>query len=209
MMGLYVTVPVAGFRKGLARDYWESHPLPPPSTCYGFLLALVGEEDRERHRGVRIAPALLTRPASSVVLRTAWRVKVRGSGLGNGPNRTPVEQELLTGSKLAIWLDSSQETHSPTLEQRVRVALDNPSKVDRFGGLSLGESSHLVDEVKLLASSEWQSQTIYLLSERGRISLPVWVDHVGSAGTHNIAGDLMEMAVAAPELRLMPMIAPR
>ena len=43
MIGLYVTVPVACFRKGLAREYLETEPLPPPSTCYGFLLSLVGE----------------------------------------------------------------------------------------------------------------------------------------------------------------------
>ena len=52
MLGLYITVPIACFRKGLARDFWESEPLPPPSTCYGFLLALVGEERRARHCGV-------------------------------------------------------------------------------------------------------------------------------------------------------------
>ena len=42
MLGVYVTVPVACFRKGLAREYLETEPLPPPATCYGFLLSLVG-----------------------------------------------------------------------------------------------------------------------------------------------------------------------
>ena len=75
MLGVYVTVPVACFRKGLAREYLETEPLPPPATCYGFLLSLVGETQRRRHVGCRVAPVLLSKPPTSVVLRTVWRVK--------------------------------------------------------------------------------------------------------------------------------------
>ena len=53
MLGLHVTVPVACFRRGLAREYLETEQLPPPATCYGFLLSLVGEVDRRRHLGAR------------------------------------------------------------------------------------------------------------------------------------------------------------
>ena len=42
MLGIYVSVPVACFRKGLAREFLETEALPPPATCYGFLLSLVG-----------------------------------------------------------------------------------------------------------------------------------------------------------------------
>jgi CRISPR-associated Cas5-like protein len=42
MLGLRVTVPIACFRKGMAREYLETEMLPPPATCYGFLLSLVG-----------------------------------------------------------------------------------------------------------------------------------------------------------------------
>ena len=48
MIGLKVTVPVACFRKGFAREFWETEELPPPATCYGFLLSFVGETDRRR-----------------------------------------------------------------------------------------------------------------------------------------------------------------
>src|SRR3974390_881137 len=75
MLGVYVTVPVACFRKGLAREYLETEELPPPSTCYGFLLSLVGETRRPRHAGCRGAPFLLNKPEKSVVLRTLWRIK--------------------------------------------------------------------------------------------------------------------------------------
>ena len=107
MLGVYVTVPVACFRKGLAREYLETEPLPPSSTCYGFLLSLVGETDRYRHIGCRIAPALIGRPEKSTILRTVWRTKSKKLRMGDGNNRTPAQQELLTGVQLVLrneWL---------------------------------------------------------------------------------------------------------
>src|SRR5437763_499802 len=87
MLGVYVTVPVACFRRGLAREYLETEPLPPPATCYGFLLSLVGETRRNAHAGCRIAPGLLNNPPTSVVLRTVWRVKK--TPLGSPGNTRP------------------------------------------------------------------------------------------------------------------------
>ena len=63
MLGIYVTVPVACFRKGLAREYLETEPLPPPATCYGFLLSLVGESSRLRHVGVRVVTGIARQAA--------------------------------------------------------------------------------------------------------------------------------------------------
>jgi CRISPR-associated protein Cas5t len=210
MLGLRVTVPVASFRKGAAREFWETEDLPPPATCYGFLLALVGETDRRRHVGVRVCPALVGRPERSTVVRTLWRVKDRKTPLGVGENARPDFQEVLTGVRLAIWLDSSDEIAAgPTLEERVAEALDHPERVDRFGGLSLGESTHLVDEVGRLKGDGAVSARAYLLAERGRLSLPVWVDHVGSAGTRYACGDLEEMDPSSPPpLDRVPRIDP-
>src|SRR5207302_7285590 len=140
MLGVRVTVPIACFRKGLAREYLETEPLPPPATCYGFLLSLVGETDRRRHVGCRVAPVLVSRPATSVVLRTVWRVKK--TPLGSPGNTRPDYQQLLTGPSaddaflhLLIWLDSSEETTAEDrLEDRVRIALTRPANVKRFGG---------------------------------------------------------------------------
>jgi CRISPR-associated protein Cas5t len=86
MLGVYVTIPVVCFRKGLAREYLETEILPPPSTCYGFLLSFVGETDRTRHIGCRVTAALLSQPEKSVVLRTAWRIKSRQLAMGAGNN---------------------------------------------------------------------------------------------------------------------------
>ncbi len=199
MLGLYVSVPVACFRKGLAREYLETEAIPPPATCYGFLLSLVGETDRRRHIGCRVTPVLLGSPPTSVVLRTVWRVKK--TPLGSPGNTRPDYQQLLTEIKLIIWLDSQDEkSHDlPTLESRVATALEQPSLISRFGGLSLGESTHLVDEVTPLTRVlEQEPQRLdqpahaFLLQERGRCTLPVWVDHVGSAKTRFATGDLMD-----------------
>jgi len=217
MLGIRVTVPIACFRKGLAREYLETEPLPPPSTCYGFLLSLVGEQDRRRHIGCRIAPVLLNRPQRSVVLRTVWRVKK--TPLGSPGNTRPDYQQLLAPVELVLWLDSAEEPAGrDTLEQRVRVALVNPREVERFGGLSLGESTHLVDEVQLLERYQQSRRSrersapargqAFLLAERGRLTLPVWVDHVGSAGTRYVTGDLEESPLTAPPCERMPRIEP-
>jgi CRISPR-associated protein Cas5t len=219
MFGIRVTVPIACFRKGLAREYLETEPLPPPSTCYGFLLSLVGETRRERHVGCRLAPALINRPERSVVLRTVWRVKKMP--LGSPGNTRPDFQQLLAPVELAMWMDSSAETNSgPTLEQRVQEALLEPGRVNRFGGLSLGESTHLVDEIqpleRFLNGRRFRERKpapqaqIFLLAETGRLTLPVWVDHVGSAGTRHVTGDLRKdwPLEKTPALETMPCIEP-
>jgi CRISPR-associated protein Cas5t len=212
MLGLYVTVPVACFRKGMAREYLETDPIPPPSTCYGFLLSLVGETDRKRHEHVRVTCGLIGTPDKSVVLRTVWRVKSKP--LGSSGNTRPDYQQLLTNIQLIMWLDSSSEPdQAQTLESRVSNAMSPPSRseISRFGGLSLGESTHLVDEVTPIERfAIWnpsESVKLFVVRDRGRMTLPVWVDHVGSAGTRYATGDLEpRLANAFPDLHEMPEI---
>ena len=209
MLGVYVSVPIACFRKGLAREYLETEPLPPPATCYGFLMSLVGETDRNRHLGVRVAPVLIGEPQTSVVLRTVWRVKK--TPLGSAGNTRPDYQQLLTGTELVIWLDSSEEPKTG-LESRVGKALADPSSVSRFGGLSLGESAHLIDEVTRLETAKsrfaGRSGRAFLMADRGQLTLPVWVDHVGSAGTRYATGNLVEMPISeSPDVESMPKIS--
>jgi CRISPR-associated protein Cas5t len=213
MIGLYVTVPIACFRRGLAREYLETERLPPPSTCYGFLLSLVGETRRVRHIGCRIAPGLLGQPGQSVVLRTVWRVKK--TPLGSSGNARPDYQQLLTGVEALIWCDSSGESpeNGATLEERITGAIHSPHAISRFGGLSLGESTHLVDEVCLLdertrARLQETKPSSFLLHPTGRMTLPVWVDHVGSAGTRYVTGDFADCDLAPPPVDRMPQIRP-
>ena len=233
MIGLYVSVPVACFRKGLAREFFETHLLPPPSTCYGMLLSLVGETDRRRHRGCRVTASLLDDPPVSVVLRTMWRVKNKGNAdwpmhpgqnppshypskiRNRGGNVVPDFQQLLTDVRLVLWLDSTDETDTaeqPTLEARVAAALDPRKRhnVARFGGLSFGESTHLIDEVTPLTRRPdllGHEARTFVQSTDGQTTLPVWVDHVGSAGTRYATGSLRRAPLAEPSPDELPRIA--
>jgi CRISPR-associated protein Cas5t len=221
MLGLYVTVPVACWRKGLAREFLETEAIPPPATAYGFLLSLVGEEDRHRHVGCRVTAVLLNTPARCTVMRSIWRVKKRP--LGSPGNSRPDYQQLLTGPSaeepfvaLVVWLDSAQESGPKEhLESRVRAALARPDSVSRMGGLSLGESTHLVDEVtdwcrmKDRPGLRGRTGLTFVLSPRGRMTLPVWVDHVGAARTQYVTGNLFDRpADQPPEPDAMPLISP-
>ena len=182
-VGVYVSVPVACFRVPRAREYFETFPCPPPATVYGMLLSMIGEVNRRAHEGAELAVALLSEPAYSVVLRTLWRVKERKSGPGLGTNRRPDFQELLTDTRLAVWVRrGADERGEVSLARRVGEALAQPSSVRRFGGLSLGESTHLVDEIKPLAELSGSCHLL-VAEEDGDLSLPIWPDHVGSSTT--------------------------
>ena len=206
MLGIRVSVPVACFRKGMAREYLETEILPPPSTCYGFLLSLVGETDRRAHIGARVTAGLLNQPDLSVVLRTVWRVKSKP--LGSSGNTRPDYQQLLSNIQLTMWIDSSEESGA-SLENRIRdvVVHRRYSGIRRFGGLSLGESTHLVDEVSPFSPNEGLTSRTFLLDEKGKMTLPVWVDHVGSSGTSFAVGNITALSVV-PDSRQLPRIAP-
>src|SRR5579884_443439 len=173
MTGLLVSVPIACWRKGLAREYLETEDVPPPATCYGFLLSLVGETDRRRHLGCRVTAGLLSCTHKSVVLRTVWRVKK--TPLGSPGNTRPDYQQLLSGIELIIWLDSGQESSgAPRLEDRAAQALDPARRgaLTRFGGLSLGESTHLVDSITRFhpTNSPANANRLFLTNPQGRLT---------------------------------------
>lgn len=182
MVSLYVRVPIASFRVSMAREYFESYPCPPPSTVYGMLLSLVGETNRHRHEGTEIAVALLSQPEWSTVLRTVWRIKDRKLPPGLGNNRRPDYQELLTDLRLAVWVKSGMaEETTESLASRVSGALTRPADIMRYGGLSLGESTHLIDELRPLRPSDGTTGHFLLADDSGNLALPIWPDHVGSA----------------------------
>lgn len=215
-IALYVSVPVASFRVPRAREYFETLPCPPPSTVYGMLLSLVGETNRHAHEGAEIAIALVSQPEYSVVLRTLWRVKNLGQipgrgdkryGPGQNPedfgvrdnrggNRRPDLQELLTDVRIVVWVRrGATETATSPLADRVLRAVTQPNTVSRFGGLSLGESTHLVDELRFLRSGDVSDCRVLVRDDQGDLSLPVWPDHVGSRGTHWMQFRLKEVVL--------------
>jgi len=203
MIGVRLTVPVACWRKGHAREYLESEQLPPPSTCYGALLSLVGETDRDRHRGCRVTAGLLNQPEMSTVLRTLWQIKDKQAPQGTGKNAGPDLQQLVIGAELILWCSSRDEQAEKSgLEARVKAAFRDPSSIQRFGGWSLGESTHLINDASLQDPTAALVSRTFLLDENGLITMPVWVDHVGSSGTRYAVGNLEAIAGGPPEQRI-------
>lgn len=183
-IGIYLSVPVACFRAPHAREYFETLPVPPPSTLYGMLLSLIGEEDRRRHEGAELAMAMLSEPSISVVLRTTWRVKDKKLAPGLGNNRRPDFQELLTDIRLAAWVrPGATEEQKPTLCDRLREVISSPAASNRFGALALGESTHLVDELRPLRADDLTGARHLVADPDGDLSLTLWPNHVGSRGT--------------------------
>jgi CRISPR-associated protein Cas5t len=220
-ISLAVEVPVASFRMPYAREYAESYELPPPATIYGMLLSLVGETDRHRHAGVRVAIARPSaescpEPERSVVLRTFRRIKKRP--VSDPTNARPDFQEVLTGLCLAVWVDSDAERgQRPTLVERIDGAFRSPDTVERFGGLSLGESRDLVDSVSLLSEQARYGERYSVGSpcvwlrrdEIGPLVMPCWVDHVGSAGTLWASYRLTEGRMTEPNADYWTEIGPK
>ncbi len=193
-VSLYVSVPVCGLRKPYARELLESERVPPPSTVYGFLLSLVGEEDRRRYIGTRLKICLLSTPEVSRILRTVWRIKDKNLPQGVGKNRTPDYQEILTGLEFAVWVQKGE------LAGRIAEAFASGHKsVRRFGGLSFGESKDLVDEIVFCPDWNAANEGKWLVSDpEGKYALPVWADHVASAGTRWRAFSLVSDTLAHP-----------
>ena len=176
-IALIIDVPICSFRKGTARLLLESEEFPPPSTVYGCLLSLIGEEDRHAYIGTELALAVEEIPRKSVVLRKTWRMKERIPP-GTGVNAKPDLQELLTNLRLRVWVRQGP------LASHVSAALRKPEGVVRFGGLSLGESHDLVNGVSFVKPDEPVRSLVWL--ERlanGRTPVTVWVDHIGAAAT--------------------------
>jgi CRISPR-associated protein Cas5t len=178
---LKIEVPIACFQQSHAREHLETYPVPPPATVYGMLLSLVGETDRYEHCGTRLAIALLSEPQKSKVLRTFHRYKKRN--IRDPSNTRPDYQELLTDIQLIVWVDAGADDAQPTLVERLHQAFTDPSSIDRFGGLSLGESRDLVNAVTLVTALDGVSVQCLVKDEQGFLRLPYWVDHVGSQGT--------------------------
>ncbi len=196
-IALYVHVPCATFRTSYSREYGKTYPVPPPSTVYGMLLSLVGETDARRHCGVRLAIAMISQPQKSTILRKMRRFKV--VPLGDPKNTTVEHQEILTDIKFIVWVESSLEEGKPPLAVRIEQVKANPSGAKRFGCLYLGESNDLVNSVRLAKDSHLNQPKQWLVKDNsGQITLPYWVDHVGSRGTRWQRYSLEKLGVETP-----------
>lgn len=183
---LYIDCPCTSFPRSFARDYKETYLYPPPSTIYGFLLSLVGEEDLTAHLGVKLAMGVIgNTPPISRIVRKQRHHKFGKTHMGTYPPSQfskPNFQELLTDVKVVIKLDSSQESAKIKLDERVAIALTSPEQITRFGGLSLGESWALINGIRLYR--EFDGEIDWLIKDcRGLISLPVWINRQNQRGS--------------------------
>lgn len=176
---LFIEVPICAFRPYESREYQDTYPVPPPSAVYGMLLSLVGvpREEKARHRGVAMTIALESLPGRSRVFRKLRRdSQFKPGGQRLGKDLRPDYQDLLIDVALWAWIADGEDRASPTLAVRARQALAAPSSVQRFGGLSLGESSYLVNSIRVAGTPT--RELIFLRPEiSGFEHLPTWVDH--------------------------------
>ncbi|CCQ92535.1 CRISPR-associated protein DevS [[Clostridium] ultunense Esp] len=182
---LSISVPISSFAIPQAREFVESFPFPPPATVYGMLLSLIGEKDRSKYKGTRLGILVESLPATSMILRKIRRVK--NKDLNHPTNVKPDYQMLLTGLSFIVHV-SEGEDMKESIVTHIEEAVTHPERINRFGGLSCGESHHLVDQIKLISSEEVVkrlSDDVWVLipTDEGDWACPVWVDHVGSEKT--------------------------
>lgn len=177
---LYVEVPICAFRPRWAREYQETYALPPPATVFGMLLSLAGVDwpDKEKYIGVELALALTREPDKlnkCTIFRKFRRVPQAKADADPLTERRPDYQDLLLDLNFWLWLRDGQARHS--LTDRVLAALDPQRRRDiqRYGGLSLGESSHLVNAISITPP---HGQGYFLTRDpAGYYQLPIWVQH--------------------------------
>ncbi|RCJ38149.1 type I-MYXAN CRISPR-associated protein Cas5/Cmx5/DevS [Nostoc punctiforme NIES-2108] len=194
---LYLDVPFTTFRESYAREMGKTYPVPPPATVYGMLLSLVGETNVYRHCGVELAIAMLSSPKKSQILRQMRRFK--NPDFSHPENLIPCYQEILSNLKCLIWVRSDEEKIQPSLRERIQLAFDHPELVRRFGCLFLGESDQLIKTIKLVSEDYLEGARQWAIRDnRGRLTLPYWVDHVGSRNTRFLRYRIEEMPSSPP-----------
>lgn len=176
-LSLFVEVPICAFRPRWSREYQDTYAVPPPATVYGMLLSLAGVDwpEKSSHAGVELALALAEEPEKSRVFRKLRRVPQAKADADPLTSRRPDYQDLLLGMKLWVWLRDAQAQRS--LADRVTAALDPATRREiwRYGGLSLGESSHLVNEISI--RTPVGHGRFLCRDPEGYYQLPVWVHH--------------------------------
>ncbi len=89
---------------------------------------------------------------------------------------------MLTDLKIVVKIDSTDERATIKLSERVSIALSSPNEINRFGGLSLGESWALVNGISPYRADDGEIKWL-VKDNRGLIGLPIWIDRQSSQGT--------------------------
>ena len=172
---LRVSVPVVSFRPYLSRDYQDTYPVPPPATVFGMLLSLCGITNgaRSDYRETELAIMVDRIREPSRVLRKLRRDSSTDQKHGRVGYR-PDYKELILG--LRAWVAVRQGGATRDLSECVQDALERPERLNRHGGLSLGESTFLVDEIAVCHSAPRDGIALHP-DDTGPLTLPVWVEY--------------------------------
>lgn len=186
MLGIDVDVPFATFRRPHAWSLYETFPLPPPSTLYGFLLSFLGRglresgslDEEEPHGGIRLGLARLgPEAAKGVVLRKQAQRKYHKDHAALR-SASPAPEEVLCDLRLRIWVDSSLEANAEqSLERALAEAFIDPRRITRrIGALCLGESRDLVNRIAR-ATSNAGGGVVMVPAKHGALTMPLWAGH--------------------------------
>jgi CRISPR-associated protein Cas5t len=158
-MLIYIEAPVASFPRKFARDYKETYLYPPVSTVHGCLLSLIGETDKSLYATDISRLGTLSTPVISRVLRRQRNYYYLPGGAGNKAREAehgvgvypstlyskPNFQELLTDVRIVVDVNKGR------FSTRIAKGLKG---VKRFGILSLGESSSIVNCIREYRESD-------------------------------------------------------
>lgn len=184
--------PYASFRNMYTlNNIYETHEIAPPSTCYGFLLSLVGEYNKLKHEGVRLSTGLFSKPAVNTVLQFVRRLKEKD--YNNKSNSIPTWTQFLTDYHGVIFIDSSDEQGGQSLEDRVQRAISDPNSTGRKFPLVIGDNTSIVDDVRVIEWEEGKRANVFLTRPRGTLTLTSWVDYKSNLNNVDVLGCLEEI----------------
>jgi CRISPR-associated protein Cas5t len=155
MIQLYIEAPVASFPRKFAHDYRETYLYPPLTTVFGCILSFIGELDITAYPIDSIDIGVINKyPAiSSVCVKQrnnaympgGKHAKTREKSYSTGVYPAslyskPNIKEIVVGTKIVAQINNEP------LAARFLYSLH--SGCDRFGILSLGESSAMVNCIR-------------------------------------------------------------
>lgn len=176
-IAIAVDVPECTLRLTRSNQNIKTHTVPEPNRVYNLVLSLIGEVDKRKHIGTRIAIAVLENPTVSRIIRKIRKHKVNEEN--SLENSTPEYQEVASGLKFVAHIQSE-----PGLIAKISQALTTPEEINRFGNLCFGESRDLINEVVLYNPNQTSVNKYntfphqwVIPSDSGEHFLNHWIDH--------------------------------
>lgn len=178
ILTLRIDVPITAFRPNWSREYQDTYYFPPPSTIYNMLLSLTGTDwtEKQKYSGIEIAIAL---EGSAIPFPSKVFKKFRRLGQSSEADplssRRPDYQEILLNLIIWIWLNNGKCAEDFLSKVKTALNKEKQKEIIRYGGLSLGESSFLINSIRI---EQPAVKGLYLYNDDGgSVNLPVWVHH--------------------------------